>query len=126
MIDIIGMRRPYAIDLLRARTILSTMLETCSFRGWHVHAIHIRTNHIHAVLDSHDRPERIMTDLKAYASRKLNELGIDPPQVKRWARHGSTRYLWDERSLAAAIRYVVDGQGAPMAVYLHKRAGSPP
>ena len=103
------------------------MLETCAFRAWHVYAIHVRTNHIHAVLGGDAKPERMLTDLKAYASRKLNELGLDPPETKRWARHGSTRYLWDERSLAAAIRYVIDDQGEPMAMYLESRAaGSPP
>ena len=34
----------------------------------------------------------------------------------RWARHGSTRYLWNAEELSAAISYVVSGQGEPMAV----------
>lgn len=117
----------YLLDPRRAEVTLFAIRETCEFRGWHAHAIHVRTNHVHAIVDSHAKPERVLNDLKAYASRKLNEVGLDPPEVKRWARHGSTRYLWDERSLAAAIRYVVDEQGEPMAVYLYSRtAGSPP
>ena len=117
----------YVIDLKRAQIILTAMLETCAFRAWHVYSIHVRTNHVHAVLGGDAEPERMLTDLKAYASRKLNELGLDPPEAKRWARHGSTRYLWDDPSLAAAIRYVIDDQGKPMASYLESRAaGSPP
>ena len=108
---------PYVIDSPRANAILAAMLATCEFRGWHVYTIHVRTNHIHAVLEGLTTPERMLNDLKAYASRKLNELGWDPPEVKRWARHGSTRYLNDERSLAAAIRYVAEEQGNPVALY---------
>ncbi len=58
-----------------------------------------------------------MNDLKAYSSRRLNQLGFDEPDRKRWARHGSTRWLWNRESVLAAIRYVVDKQGEKMAVY---------
>ncbi len=115
----------YILDLQRADAVLTAMLETCNFQKWHVYAIHVRTNHVHAVLAGADKLERMMNDLKSYASRKLNELGLDPPEVKRWVRHGSTRYLWGEPSLAAAIRYVVEEQGAPMAVYPLAKSSPP-
>ena len=66
----------YVIDRRRAQTILAAMLETCEFRGWHVYSVHVRTNHVHAVLGGDAEPERMLTDLKAYASRKLNELNL--------------------------------------------------
>jgi hypothetical protein len=34
-----------------------------------------------------------------------------------WTDHGSTRYLWNEESCKAAIKYVLNGQGAKMACY---------
>jgi hypothetical protein len=58
-----------------------------------------------------------MNDLKAYLSWSLNKTGLDQPWRKRWARHGSTRWLWDAEDVSAAIRYVVEGQGRPMAVF---------
>ena len=80
-------------------------------------AAHVRSNHVHIVVEAGARPERIMNDLKSYASRCLNRLGLDEPNRKRWARHGSTRWLWKPENVSAAIRYVVDEQGDPMAVY---------
>jgi hypothetical protein len=58
-----------------------------------------------------------MNDLKSYASRCLNQAGLDDSDRKRWARHGSTRWLWTAESVSAAIRYAVDGQGERMAVF---------
>ncbi len=58
-----------------------------------------------------------MNDLKSYASRCLNEIGLDAPSRKRWARHGSTRWLWKQENVSAAIRYVLDEQGRAMAVF---------
>jgi hypothetical protein len=37
-------------------------------------------------------------------------------------RHGSTRRLWRERDVEAAIRYVIDEQGEPMAVFVDRSA----
>jgi REP element-mobilizing transposase RayT len=93
-------------------------VERCRERQWSLLAAHVRTNHVHIVVEAEARPERVMNDLKSFASRCLNAHGLDEPARKRWARHGSTRWLWKPENVSAAIRYVVDGQGNPMAVYL--------
>jgi hypothetical protein len=62
-------------------------------------------------------PERVMIDFKAYASRRLNQMKLDEPGRKRWARHGSTRWLWKPEHVSAAIEYVVREQGDAMAVF---------
>jgi REP element-mobilizing transposase RayT len=76
-----------------------------------------RSNHVHLVVNTEVRPERVMNDLKSYASRCLNQQRTDEPCRKRWARHGSTRWLWNPEHVSAAIRYVVEEQGAPVAVF---------
>jgi hypothetical protein len=58
-----------------------------------------------------------MHAFKSYASRNLNRLGADEPDRKRWARHGSTRWLWNDEDVPKAICYVVSGQGAAMEVH---------
>jgi hypothetical protein len=59
-----------------------------------------------------------MSDFKAYASRRLNRMGLDKPGRKRWTRHGSsTRWLWKPQNILAAIQYVVAEQGEAMSVF---------
>jgi hypothetical protein len=58
-----------------------------------------------------------MGDFKAYASRRLNRMNLDAPNRKRWARHGSTRWLWQPQHVSAAMQYVVIEQGEPMSVF---------
>jgi hypothetical protein len=72
-----------------------------------------------AVVEADVRSEKIMHAFKSYAGRNLNRLGIDERDRKRWARHGSTRWLWKDRDVreGEAIRYVVEGQGEPMEVH---------
>jgi REP element-mobilizing transposase RayT len=108
---------PYGMDRSRREIVLAAVLERCSEHNWRVLAAHVRTTHVHVVVEADVRPERVMNDLKSYASRCLNRMGLDESDRKRWARHGSTRWLWKEEHVSAAIRYVVDEQGDPMAVF---------
>lgn len=108
---------PYTMDQTRRAVVLSALRERCQQRHWNLLAAHVRMSHVHIVIEGEVRPERIMSDMKSYASRCLNKLGYDQPSRKRWARHGSTRWLWKPENVAAAIRYTVDEQGQPMAVF---------
>jgi REP element-mobilizing transposase RayT len=98
--------------------VLQSIREVCTHRGWTLHAVHVRSTHVHVVVDGEVRPEAMMNAFKAYASRALNHSGVDGGSTTRWARHGSTRWLWDKIHVNAAVEYVVKGQGEPMAVFV--------
>jgi REP element-mobilizing transposase RayT len=109
--------RPYLLDRTRRALVLKSLHEVCSHRGWHLLAAHVRMNHVHIVVEADTRPEKIMTTFKIYASRILNLSGMDGPGCKRWARHGSTRYLWNQKNVSAAIKYVLFEQGSAMEIF---------
>ena len=106
----------YSLDIGRRVAVLDAVREVCLHRGWILLAAHVRANHVHAIVRAEVLPERVMNAFKSYASRTLNRLEVDDPDRKRWARHGSTRWLWTNEDVSGAVRYVVEGQGEPMAV----------
>jgi REP element-mobilizing transposase RayT len=108
---------PYLLGSTQRQIVLNAIKEVCMFRAWVLLAAHIRTNHIHFVVHATLSPENIMNTVKAYASRRLNESELNSDRLKRWTRHGSTRYLWKEEEVEATIQYVVHEQGSPMAVF---------
>ena len=84
--------------------------ETCSLRGWHLHAVNCRSNHIHVVVTAKDtRPKKVRASLKAWATRCLKDQ-FDPVRENWWAERGSIRQLHNETTLEAAILYVVEAQ----------------
>src|SRR6266498_1875166 len=87
--------RPYHLDQARRDAVLEAIQEVCGHRGWGLLAAHVRSNHVHTVVEAEVPPERVLSDFKAYASRRLNRMRLDQPNRKRWARHGSTRWLWN-------------------------------
>ena len=110
---------PYVMDELRRALVLDAILEHCEYRAWSLLTVHVRSNHVHVVVDAEPAPEKVMNELKAYASRKLNRAGLDGLDRRRWARHGSTRYLWSREQVESTIAYVAEGQGEGMAVYVN-------
>jgi REP element-mobilizing transposase RayT len=108
---------PYDLDRIRRDAVLEAIQEVCARRGWSLLAAHVRSNHVHTVVEAEVPPERVMHDFKTYASHRLNRMGPDKPSPKRWARHGSTRWLWKPQHVSAAIQYVVSEQGDAMSVF---------
>ena len=106
------------LDQAGRAVVLVTLQRHCAHRGWNLLAAHVRSNHVHVIVEAEIRPERIMNEFKSYASRELNRLGRDRPDRKRWARHGSTRWLWKDTDVRRALQYVIDAQGEPMALFV--------
>ena len=106
---------PLILGERQREKVLSAIIHVCRFRGWYAHAVHVRSNHIHIVVSGEERPEKMMVDFKAYATRALRKHASGQSSVKKyWTRHGSTRYLWTEQSLASAVKYVENEQGRKM------------
>jgi REP element-mobilizing transposase RayT len=105
---------PYDLDQIRRDAVLEAIREVCGQRDWSLLAAHVRSNHVHAVVQAEVPPERVLNDFKAYASRRLNRMRLHEPDR---ARHGSTRFLWESQHVLAAIQYVVEEQGDAMAVF---------
>jgi REP element-mobilizing transposase RayT len=68
---------PYHLDQIRRDAVLKGIQEVCVHRGWSLLVAHVRSNHVHTVVEAEVPPERVMSDFKAYASRHLNRMRLD-------------------------------------------------
>jgi REP element-mobilizing transposase RayT len=86
--------------------------ETCRFRGWQLHGVNCRSNHIHVVVSAaNTKPKRIRIALKGWATRRLRRLLS--LRKKWWGERGSIRWLYSEEDLQSATDYTLDGQDGP-------------
>ncbi len=108
---------PHDMDPAQRTVTLNAIVEVCHRKDWHLLAAQVRSTHVHVVVDADVAPEIVMTIFKSYASRALNARQPGQRNRIRWARHGSTRYLWSKESIDAAVVYVLDKQGERMAWY---------
>jgi len=110
--------RSYKMSPVEREIVRNAITDLATERRWHLLAVRVRSNHSHVVIAAERAPERIMSDFKARASRDLSYAGFATAEHRRWTRHGSTRHLFDEEQIEAAIRYTLDEQGDRMAWYL--------
>ncbi len=105
--------RHAAITLDKSQRVVveDAIREVCEHRKYGLFAVNVRTNHVHSVVTASCKPEHVMDTFKAYATRRLREAGLLGHDIRPWARHGSTPYLWTEEAVERAIDYVINGQG---------------
>ncbi len=108
---------PYVMSAAERDIVCRAIVQLAQDRGWQLLAVHVRSNHAHVVISADRDPGRLMSDLKARASRDLTRAGFGTVERRRWTRHGSTRHLFHPEDVEAKIRYTLEGQGEPMACY---------
>lgn len=105
---------PVVLDA-RARAVVARVIsDHCQVRGWELRESAVRTTHVHVVVAYAElRPEPMLRQFKAYATRALRAAGLTEAQSAVWAEGGGTRYLWTPRQLDDACAYVREGQDVP-------------
>ena len=105
-------REPVILNSEQRRSVEDAIREVCKVRHWSLHAVSARTNHVHAVVAiGPAKPERALNDFKSYSTRRMRKIGCWQSDLSPWVDKGSKRHLWNERSVALAADYVVNGQG---------------
>jgi REP element-mobilizing transposase RayT len=95
---------PVVLDA-KMRDADAAMRQACRESGWNLHALEVRSNHVHIVVTACDAsPGKVMGVLKVRGTQGLNALGGE--RDRWWARNGSKRILDSSASVEAAIRYV--------------------
>src|ERR1700679_1420892 len=69
-------------DRDRRTGVLDALREVCVHSNWSLLAAHVRSNHVHAVVEADISPDKVMNAFKWYASRRLNQLGSHDPGRK--------------------------------------------
>jgi len=101
---------PVTFNSVQREILTVTIKEVCNFKKWELHAINALTQHVHAVVTASDPPDFVMNNFKSWCTRRMREKQLWTSKYSPWSRHGSTRYLWNEKDLKLACAYVVHGQ----------------
>ena len=108
---------PVTLDAKQREVVEKAVKEVCVHRKYLLRAINVRTNHCHSVVSASLEPEPILDAFKSYSTRALRRAELLSADIKPWARHGSTIYLWKERDVAKAVEYVLLGQGDDLLTF---------
>ncbi len=106
---------PLLLDDEMRIVVADTIEAHAAFRSWRLHAMNVRTNHVHLVVAAHGyTPEKVIGECKSWSSRRLRERGLIPPGRTVWTEGGSTIWLNTEGAFHRAVTYTSDEQGADL------------
>ena len=98
------------------RIVEATIRRHCEVRGWMLHAVNARTNHVHVVVTAAGyRPETVRDQFKAWCTRRLKV--VEPARTRYWTEGGSCRWINLEADLEAAVLYTAEAQDRKGADY---------
>ena len=76
-------------------------------QAWTIHALNVRSNHIHIAVTTKGIPiDSVVKMLKIAATKQLRESGQIPPKYKPWTENSSTRYVFTQDELREVIHYI--------------------
>ena len=106
---------PMVFDDAMKAVVEAAIADHCRYRKWDIVELAVRSNHVHLVIAYAGlRPEAMMGQLKARATRWLRERGLVDVNQPVWVDGpGSRRYLWNERDIVDAAAYVREAQDIP-------------
>ncbi len=106
---------PVTLDAEQRALVEATVRDHCQVRGWPLHALNARSNHVHVVVTAAAiDPDTVMDQFKAWCSRRLNERDAGHGRPRRrhwWTKGGSTKWINDVDYFHSAVRYVQERQG---------------
>ena len=115
------------LDHDQRRVVEATIADHCRLRGWTLHAVNCRSNHVHVVVSGNLSPQKIRDQLKAWCTRRLKSRELErrttaadsavpePIREKWWAERGSALFINDQEGLEAVIHYVREAQDQAQA-----------
>ena len=105
------------LDWDQRQIVEATIVKHCRIRNWQLHAVNVRTQHVHVVVTAPNRnPDEVMDQFKAWCTRKLKEHaqslqhGVAEIRQNWWTQRGSKRWLNDTEGVENAVLYVRDAQ----------------
>jgi REP element-mobilizing transposase RayT len=112
------MAEPAIVLTREQRSIVSqTIRDHCRLRYWSLHALNVRSNHVHVVVTADRGPDEVMNQFMAWCSRRLSDAAGLTTCVaakagrRRWFTEGGDKeVIGDDQYFQNAVEYVRNRQ----------------
>ena len=106
---------PLIFDLTQRQCATETAIEVALHRGWVLHNVETRTNHLHLLISAPDSVsvDKICNDIKARITRVLRERGLVEAKREVWAEGASKKHIFGPVSGERIDQYIKEFQNDP-------------
>ena len=105
---------PMIFDAAKRVCVHNAVESFCEFKQWRLLALHVRTNHMHALILGEASSQRMVQGIKAAATRALREAKLIDATRKVWTEGASVTTCETDNDIAAVRDYIKNRQGDPL------------
>jgi REP element-mobilizing transposase RayT len=99
----------YILGASQRLMVQATIRENCQHRGWELHAVNCRSNHVHVVVTADVKEiETPRETFKAWCTRKLK--AKTPKQMNWWTERGWDVFIDTQKELDEVATYILERQ----------------
>jgi REP element-mobilizing transposase RayT len=101
---------PVVLDATQREKVEEVCRRHAEIRGWQLHAISARSNHVHLAVTADADPQKVRDQFKANATRVIRDLPDPIRNEKVWTRGGDIELLDSEEDLEQVVVYITQAQ----------------
>ncbi|WP_235034003.1 transposase [Roseiconus lacunae] len=102
--------KPVILNQAQRREVEQVIRRHANIRGWELHAVSVRSNHVHVVATSCAAPKTVRDQLKANATTALRRMPDAISQQKVWTKGGDMEFIDTDEDLEQVVVYVTEAQ----------------
>ena len=102
--------KPVLLNSVQRKKVEDVCRDHADRRGWGLHAVNARSNHVHIVVTADAAPNKVRDQFKANATRVLRQEPDPVTNEKVWARGGDCEIVDGEEELERVVIYSTDAQ----------------
>ena len=102
--------KPLSLTERQRAAVEDVIRQHASIRGWQLHAVSARSNHVHVAVTAAVPPKRVRDQFKANATRVLRESPQPVTHKKIWTKGGDIEFIDNEDDLEQVVMYITVAQ----------------
>ena len=101
---------PVFLSGIHREKVAAVIRQHAEHRNWRMHALAVRSNHIHIAIEADAKPETVTRQLKANATRVLR-FGVEAIVAKKiWTSGGYAELVYTDDELEDVMTYINESQ----------------
>ncbi len=101
---------PFVLNASQRQRVDAVCRKHAEIRNWTLHAISVRSNHVHLTVSAAKDPKLVRDQFKSNATRVLREPPDAIHQEHIWTRGGDIEFIDREVDLEQVMTYIMEAQ----------------
>jgi len=102
--------QPLILNQNQRQEVEQVIRKHAEIRNWQLHAVSVRSNHVHVAVTACAPPKRVRDQFKANGTTALRRMACPPIHEKVWTKGGDIEFIDTDDDLERVVIYITEAQ----------------